>query len=365
MSSTGRIDAVDVHAEGEPSRVLIASHLHVKGATAAERLAYCRAHLEPLRRLLLREPRGYPGMNGVLVLPPTHPEADIGLVVLEQGGFRPMSGSNLICAVTALVETNAIPVSEPVTTVVVDTAVGLVTAQALVRSGKAVEVEFTNVPAYIVELDRVLDVPEYGPVPVDVVFGGQFFVQARADALDVDIVPAAARELTRAGAVLRAAAQEQVHVVHPHNPEINRVELVMITSRSDTPGVDHRNVTVLPNGPVDLNDNTTWSGSLDRSPCGTGTCGRMAALHARGELDLGVPFVHEGILGTTFTGQLVGRTTAGPHPAVVPTIAGRGWITGFGQYVLDENDPFPEGYALPDIWGPAAMTASIGSTVGH
>ncbi|MEV1079656.1 proline racemase family protein [Streptomyces sp. NPDC050211] len=348
------IHAIDVHAEGEPGRVLIGSHLHVRGATMAERLQYCEKHLDELRRLLLREPRGYPALCGALVLPPADPTADFGLVVLEQGGFRPMSGSNLICAVTALVETGAVPVTEPVTELTVDTAVGLVRVRAEVSGGKATRVTFANVPAFAVALDHVLDLPEYGRVPVDIVFGGQFYVQARAADLGVSLEAGAAKQLARAGAVLRTAAQQQIPVSHPLNPGINKISLAMILGPSPTPGASARNTVVLPNGEVDLSDPTTWTGTLDRSPCGTGTSGRMAAVHARGELPLNTPFIHESILGTTFTGRLLSETRIGPYDAVLPTISGRGWITAFSQYVLDETDPFPYGYTLGDLWGEQA-----------
>ncbi|MHA6803761.1 proline racemase family protein [Salinifilum ghardaiensis] len=259
------LHTVDVHAEGEPGRVVIGSHLHVKGATTAERLQYCREHLDALRLRLLREPRGYPGLCGVLVLPPADPAADFGLVVLEQGGFRPMSGSNLICAVTALLETGALPVEEPATELVADTAVGLVRIHAEVARGKVTRVTFRNAPAFAVALGHVLDLPEHGQVPVDIVFGGQFFVQARAADLGVELVPAAAKELTRVGAVLRTAAQQQFPVSHPHHPDLDHVALAMIHGGSPTPGVSGRNTVVLPSGEVDVTDPRTWTGSLDRS----------------------------------------------------------------------------------------------------
>ncbi|TDC95446.1 hypothetical protein E1161_04510 [Saccharopolyspora aridisoli] len=357
---TSRIHAIDVHAEGEPGRVLIGSHLHVVGETMAQRLQYCRENLEPLRRLLLREPRGYPGLCGVLVLPPADPAADFGLVVLEQGGFKPMSGSNLICAVTALVETQALPVHEPFTDLVVDTAVGLVPVRAEISGGKVTRVTVDNVPSFAVAVDHVLELPEYGRVPVDIVFGGQFFVQARAADLDIDLEADAAKQITRAGAVLRAAAQQQFPVEHPENPDIDQVALTMLHGPSPTPGVSGRNAVVLPNGEVDLANPDTWTGSLDRSPCGTGTSGRMAALHARGELVAQVPFVHEGILGTTFTGVVRGTTRIAEHDAVLPSISGRAWITGFSQLVLDDTDPFPQGYVLGDLWGPDAEVELVG-----
>lgn len=353
MGPTQVITAIDVHAEGEPGRVLLGSHLLVKGATMAARLEYCAAHLDDLRLLMLREPRGYPGQCANLVVPPADPAADVGLIVMEQGGFRPMSGSNLICVVTALLETGSLPAVEPVTELTVDTAVGLVRVAAEVSAGKVTRVTFRNVPSFAVALDHVLDLPEYGAVPVDIVFGGQFFVQARAADLGVTLTPDDAKQIARAGAVLRACAQKQFPVAHPLLPGPAEVSLTMLHGPSTTDGVSGRNAVVLPSGEVDLADPGTWTGSLDRSPCGTGTCGRLAALHARGELAVGDPYVHEGILGTTFVGTVLDTTSAGPYPAVLPSISGRGWITGIGQYVLDASDPFPRGYTLGDLWGKA------------
>jgi proline racemase len=260
--------------------------------------------------------------------------------------------------VTALVETQALPVTEPVTELVVDTAVGQVPVRAEVADGKVLRVTFDNVAAFAVALDHLLELPEYGRVPVDIVFGGQFFVQARAADLGVDLDATAGKQITRAGAVLLAAAQQQFPVVHPNNPDINQVSLTMIHGTSPTPGVAGRNAVVLPNGEIDLTDPATWTGALDRSPCGTGTCGRMAALHARGELDVNTPFVHEGILGTTFTGMLRGTTQVADYQAVLPSLSGRGWITGFSQFVLDDSDPFPQGYVLGDLWGQQAQGAA-------
>jgi proline racemase len=355
------IHAVDVHAAGEPGRVLIGRHLHVKGATMAERLQYCREHLDDLRQLLLHEPRGYPALCGVLVLPAVHADSDFGLVVLEQGGFRPMSGSNLICAVTALLETGMLPVTEPVTNLRVDTAVGVVEVRADVADGRVMRVTFDNVPAFAVAIDHPLELPHYGTVPVDIVFGGQFFVQAKAVDLGIELLPSAAKELAKAGAVLRTVAQRTFQVRHPDNPDINKVALTMIHGPSPTVAVSGRNSVILPNGHVDLDDPATWTGTLDRSPCGTGTCARMAALHARGQLALGEEFVHEGLLGTTFTGTLRDVTQVGLHAAVLPSLSGRGWITGFNQYVLDGDDPFPRGYTLGDLWGPQTADALVHS----
>jgi proline racemase len=344
------IGSIDVHAEGEAGRILVGAHLLVRGTTWTERMRWCERQLDWLRRLVLHEPRGHPSMCAVLVLPPLDPGADVGIIVLEQGGFRPMSGSNTICAITALLETGSLPVNEPDTVVRVDTAVGPVEATARVKGGRVRWVRVRNVPSFALALDQKIAVPEYGAIAADIAFGGQIYVQARAADLGVKLGPEYAPAITRAGAALLAAAREQVPVMHPEQPHVSQISLAMLHGPADTPGISGRNSVVMPNGQVTLDDPASWRGTLDRSPCGTGTCARMAALHARGELGLGVPFVHQGVLGTTFHGMLHERTTVGGQDAVVPSIQGRAWITGYVQHVLQPDDPFPTGLTVGDIW---------------
>jgi proline racemase len=347
------LTTVEVHAEGEPGRIVLdAGHL-VEGDTMVERLAYCRAHLDWLRALLLHEPRGYPALCAVLVLPPVTAGADFGIVVLEQGGFTPMSGSNTMCAVAGVVAAGLLAPSGPVLDVAIDTAAGLVRARAEIRDGRVVAVTVANVPAYVVALDLPLEVPELGTVGVDVVFGGQFFVQAAAADCGLDLEPARARELVRAGALLRIAARRQVDVRHPLTPGIAGVSLVMLHSGPLVAGEPARNAVVLTSDPLDPGRPETWTGILDRSPCGTGTCARMAALHARGQLAIGEEFTHESILGSQFTGRLTAEVDIGGLPGVSPVVTGRTWVTGHARWTLDPDDPYPRGYTLPDIWPPS------------
>jgi proline racemase len=351
LPSTG-LTTVEVHAEGEPGRVVVDAGSLVQGDTMAERLAYCREHLQSLRTLLLHEPRGYPALCAVLILPPVTPGADFGIVVVEQGGFTPMSGSNTMCAVAGAVAAGLLTPDGPTLDVTIDTAVGVVTARAEICDRRVVAVTVTNVPSYVVALDHPLDVPGVGTVPVDVVFGGQFFVQAAAADCGLALTPDRARDLVRMGALLRIAAREQVDVQHPLNPGICEVSLVMLHSGPRHPGMAARNTVVLTQDPLLRDRPETWTGFLDRSPCGTGTCGRMAALHARGDLGLGEDFVHHSILGTRFVGRLTGTTTVAGEPAVVPTITGRTWVTGHARWVVEGDDPYPAGYTLPDLWPP-------------
>lgn len=354
MTTDVLLDTIEVHAEGESGRIILDAGRFVRGETMAERLAYCRSELDGLRRLLLREPRGYPGLCAVFILPPSNPGSDFGIVVLEQGGFTPMSGSNTMCAVTALLESGLIAMSAPKTEVRIDTAIGTVQAIAEVRGNKVASVTVINVPAFVVELDASLDVPGLGRIPVDIVFGGQFFAQVKAADCEIDLDPNNGRELARIGVMIKIAANEQYSVQHPQNPDVSGVNLVMLHSGDRKPGEQARNTVVLSNGPLDAADPTTWTGALDRSPCGTGTSARMAALHARGQLEIGEVFSHQSIIGSEFLGTLTGTTEIGGYRAVLPTITGRAWVTGRASWTLDPTDPFPTGYTVGDIWAPQA-----------
>jgi proline racemase len=355
---TLRFTSIEAHAEGEPGRVIVDVDDLVPGATIVERFDYASSHLHEFRRLVLHEPRGYPGLCAVLALTPTDPRADVAIIVMEQGAFTPMSGSNTICTVTALLETGRIPMVEPVTTVTLETAVGLVSVEATCDDGKVTGITISNVPAFAVHLGVPLTLPpdpRVDPpgapltVPVDIAFGGQFFVLARAEDLGVGLEPTDVARLISLGARLKLAVNQQYTVRHPLNPDIDTVNLVMITGPSPRPGIDGQNAMVMATDQLS-DDPATWTGALDRSPCGTGTCARMACMHARGELGLDQPFVHMGMLGTTFTGRLVGESIVGEYAAVLPTITGRGWVTGQSEWVLDDTDPFPEGYTIGDIW---------------
>lgn len=351
MQFARMITAVDAHACGEPGRVIVGGVLDVPGKTMFEKKTYLEKRADDLRKLMLREPRGYPASNCNLILPPTHPEADAGFVIMEQVEYPPMSGTNAICVVTVLLETGMIPVRGRTMKLKLDTPAGLVEAEAEIDGGKVVRVTFENVPAFATHLDTPIEVRGIGTVKVDVAYGGMFYVIADAEQLGLRLVPDEAREIVRVGEMIKASAQEQLPAAHPNNPAISGITIAQLSAPSPTTGVQRKNAVIVSTGKLDWSRPASWTGALDRSPCGTGTCAKMAALHAKGQLSLQQDFVHEGILGTLFTGRLIRETRVGPHRAVVPTISGRAWITGFSQYVLDADDPFPTGFTVGDIWG--------------
>jgi proline racemase len=351
MRLGNKITAVDAHAGGEPGRVIIDGVFDIPGDTMFQKKAHLEIRGDHLRKLMLREPRGYPALCCNVILPPTHPDADAGFVIMEQTEYPAMSGSNLICVATVLIETGMVPAREPVTELKLEAPAGLVPVRVDVAGGKVTSVTFENVPAFAVQLDATIEVPHVGRATVDVAYGGMFYVIADAEQFGLRLVPEEGREIARLGRVLQAAAAEQVPAVHPENPAIAGVSISQLSGPPAHPRAARKNAVVVATGALDWDRPDTWTGALDRSPCGTGTCAKMAALYARGELGLGQDFLHEGVLGTVWTGRLLREAEVGSHRAVVPTITGRAWITGYHDYVVDGADPFPEGFTVGDIWG--------------
>lgn len=350
MRLSSMIHAVDLHACGEPGRVIVGGVGDIPGASMFAKMQYLARHMDGLRKRMLREPRGYPAANCNLVLPPTHPDAQAGFVIMEQVEYPPMSGTNTICVTTALLETGMVPMREPVTELTLEAPAGLIRVRAECRDGKVERVSFRNVPAFAVHLDKTIEVPTLGRVRVDVAWGGMFYVIADAEPFGLRLTPDEGREITRIGELIKAATHEQLPVEHPENPDIRNVTIAQLSGPPHDPTHDRRNAVIVSTGTLDWNRPSTWTGALDRSPCGTGTCAKMATLYARGQLELGRPFRHEGPLGTVFTGTLLEEAQVGPYAAVVPELSGTAWITGFAQYVLDLQDPFPEGFTIGDIW---------------
>jgi proline racemase len=351
MRFSSLVTAVDAHACGEPGRVITGGVLDPPGATMFEKMAWLREHRDDIRKRMLREPRGYPAMCCNVILPPTIPGADAGFVIMEPVEYPAMSGTNTICVATVLIETGMVRVTEPVTHLRLEAPAGLIEVEAEVRDGKCRTVKFRNVPAFATHLDARVEVRGIGTVMVDVAWGGMFYVIADAAPLGLRLAADEARDIVRVAEMIKASAREQLPVTHPENPGIAGISIAQLSGEPMRPGSHRRNTVVVSTGELDWSRPASWTGVLDRSPCGTGTCAKMAALHAKGQLPLGQDFVHEGILGTTFTGRLVEETQMGPYRAVVPTLSGSAWITGFAQYVVDPTDPFPDGFTVGDIWG--------------
>jgi proline racemase len=240
--------------------------------------------------------------------------------------------------------------TEPVTDLTLESPAGLIRVTADCLDGKVLGVTFRNVPAFATHLDTAVEVPHLGTVTVDVAYGGMFYVIAEAEPFGLRLTPDEGADIVRISEMIKAAAADQLPVVHPEQPGFAGITIAQLSGPPHDPGNDARNVVTVSTGVLDWARPATWTGAIDRSPCGTGTSARMAVLHARGELRVGDTFRHEGILGTVFTGRVLEETTVGAYGAIVPSITGQAWITGFASYVVDPTDPFPDGFTVGDIW---------------
>ena len=331
MQSKLMFTAVDSHTEGMPTRVITGGVGVIPGTTMNDKRLYFMEHLDHIRLFLMNEPRGHAAMSGAILQAPTREDADWGVVFIEVSGCLPMCGHGTIGVATVLVETGMVEVMEPVTTIRLDTPAGLVIARVAVSDGHADSVTFENVPSYSVRLDATVEVPGYGTVPYSLAFGGNFYAMVDLDAVGLQFDRDNQQEILAAGLAIMDAINT---TDPPRHPEID--------------GVDHcHHVEFIAPGSTAQHSRhamAIYPGWFDRSPCGTGTSARMAELWARGELALDQDFVNESFIGSRFTGRLVRETTVAGIAAVVPTITGRAWVTGIGQYLLDPADPFPTGF---------------------
>ena len=331
MRASRVFSAVDSHTEGMPTRVVTGGLGVIPGATMNERRLHFIEHLDHIRRLLVNEPRGHSAMSGAILQPPTRPDADFGVLYIEVSGCLPMCGHGTIGVATVLVETGMVEVVEPVTTIRLDTPAGLVVAEVAVTDGHADSVTLRNVPSYCDRLDATVEVPGLGPVRYSLAFGGNFYAMVELDDLGLPFDRAHKDEILKAGLAIMDAINTTAPPKHPEIDGVDHCHHVEFIAPGSDAALSRHAMAIHP-------------GWFDRSPCGTGTSARMAELHARGELALGTDFVNESFIGSRFTGRLVGETTVGGHAAVLPTITGRAWVTGIGQYLLDPTDPYPAGF---------------------
>lgn len=339
MRSAKVIHVVSCHAEGEVGDVIVGGVAPPPGQTLWEQRNFIASD-QTLRNFVLNEPRGGVFRHVNLLVPPKNPHADMGFIIMEPEDTPPMSGSNSICVATVLLDTGIVAMQEPETHLVLEAPGGLVEVTAECRNGKAERIRVTNVPSFADRLDASLEVSGLGTLTVDTAYGGDSFVIADAASLGFAVRPDEARELAEIGAKITAAANEQLGFSHPENPEWDHIsfcQLALPLQRKQDMLVGRNTVVIKP-------------AKLDRSPTGTGCSARMAVLHARGLMKIGDRFTGVSILGSRFSCRITKETSVGGRPAIIPEIAGRGWVTGTHQLMLDPEDPWPEGYRLADTW---------------
>lgn len=340
MRSVKTIHIISAHAEGEVGDVIVGGVLPPPGETLWDQRSFI-ARDQTLRNFVLNEPRGGVFRHVNLLVPPKHPEADAAFIIMEPEDTPPMSGSNSICVATVLLDSGMIPMQEPVTHLTLEAPGGLVRVRADCRNGTAERIYVQNLHSFADRIAASLEVPGLGHLTVDTAYGGDSFVVVDATQLGFDIVESEARELARVGVAITNAANEQLRFRHPENPDWTHISFCAFcgpVEKTETGLRGKSSVAIQP-------------GKIDRSPTGTAVSARMALMAAKGELAVGQTFEAVSIIGSRFTGKILDTATVGSHPAIIPEISGRGWITGTHQHMLDPSDPWPGGYKLSDTWG--------------
>ena len=295
---------------------------------------------ETLRNFVLNEPRGGVFRHVNLLVPPKHPDAQMGFIIMEPADTPPMSGSNSICVATVLLDAGILAMTEPVTELVLEAPGGIVKVHAQCANGKAEKITVQNLPSFAAELGVQLSVPGLGDIPVDTAFGGDSFVIVDAQSLGFELIALEANELATLGVKITNAANEQLNFSHPTNPEWTHFSFCLFAGPLRRNGDELRARAAVAIRP----------GKIDRSPTGTAASARMAVLHATGQMKVGETFIAESIIDSEFTGRIAAVTTINEKSAIVPEITGRAWVTGTHQHMLDPDDPWPDGYRVNDTW---------------
>lgn len=339
MRSTRWIQVVGCHAEGEVGDVIVGGVAPPPGDTIWDQRNFIEQD-DQLRRFVLNEPRGGVFRHVNLLVPPKHPEADVGWIIMEPADTPPMSGSNSICVATVVLETGILPMQEPETRLLMEAPGGLVRVRARCRDGKAERITITNVPSFVDRLAAPLEVPGIGTLTVDTAYGGDSFVIVDAQRLGFEIRPDEAADLVTTGMKITAAANEQLGFQHPVHAGWDHLSFCQFAGPLEKQGAEL----------VGANAVCIRPGKIDRSPTGTGCSARMAVLHAQGRMAAGDRYRARSIIGSEFECGIESLTSLGDTQAIVPTISGRAWITDTRQLMLDPDDPWPEGYRIADTW---------------
>lgn len=328
------IFTVDTHTMGEPTRIVLAGMGRIAGKTMSEKRDYCSRHYDHYRTILMHEPRGHRDMLGAILTEPVAEEAEFGVIFMDSGGYLNMCVHGTIGIITAALEIGIIDVENTANPILIDTPAGIVKTTVNMLKNEVTEVSVTGIPSFMLYDAVDIKLPGSGSIPIDIAFGGSFFAIVESRLLGLAVVQENLPKLVDVGMRIKTIINDSIKVNHPTLDHIQSVDLVEITEESADTASNARNIVVFGNG------------QFDRSPCGTGTCAKMATLYAKNRLKLGQWFINESIIGTTFKGRLIEETSIGALRGVVPEITGCAYITGIQHFIVHPNDILGRGFLV-------------------
>lgn len=329
------IQTVEMHTGGEPLRIITDGVPLPEGRTLLEKRAYLRDHADQFRRFLMLEPRGHKDMYGALLVPPDHPDADLAVIFMHNEGYSTMCGHAIIALGRYALDYGLIVKEVEETAVNIQCPCGLVRAYVETENGVTGSVRFESVPAFAYRLNQFVETREYGPVELDIAYGGAFYAVLDAATLGLDVRTSRTRELVTAATHISGAVKAQIPITHPEEEDLGYLYGTILTD-GDTgqDGSPSANVCVFADEQV------------DRSPTGSGVTARMALAAARKEIKSGETCQFESVTGAIFSGKIVSETNVGSLNAVTVEVAGHAHYSGTAEFTYEEDDPLAGGFLL-------------------
>ncbi|GHE45735.1 hydroxyproline-2-epimerase [Sphingobacterium griseoflavum] len=298
-----------------------------------ERRLHFMEEYDWIRKGLMFEPRGHDMMSGSMLYPPVDAENDVAVLYIETSGCLPMCGHGTIGTVTIAIEEGLVIPKVP-GKLRLETPAGLVLIDYKQVGEKVETVKLTNVRSFLHSADLVIDCPDLGEIRVDVAYGGNFYGIIDPQANFDDISAFTASQLIHYGKIIRRLLNEKYEFIHPEDVNIHGLSHIQWTGKPVKENSSGRNAVLV------------GENALDRSPCGTGTSARMAQWYAKGKLKPGEAFIHESYIGSQFTGKIEDTVTVAGKPAIIPSVEGWARITGYNTIIIDDNDPYKEGFQV-------------------
>jgi trans-L-3-hydroxyproline dehydratase len=326
------LSTVEMHTGGEPTRIVVDGWPRLESGTLIGKRREAGERFDRLRRGLMLEPRGHEGMYGALLVEPDHPEADLAVLFMHNQGFSTMCGHATIAVARWAVDSGRVPRRTPETTVRLQCPCGLVTARVAADGS----VRFHSVPAFAHAIDRIAPTRTWGPLSVDVAYGGAFYAILPADAIGLDLARSGLRAVADAGAEISRAVASAIAIDHPAEPELGYLYGTILTDGgAGAGGVPSRNVCVFAGR------------QIDRSPTGSGGTARMALALARGAVRPGEEHLFESCTGAVFSGRIVREAArVGGRKACIVEVGGRAHYTGEARFRFEPDDPLADGFSL-------------------
>ncbi|WP_216637078.1 4-hydroxyproline epimerase [Sphingomonas sp. gentR] len=324
---------IDGHTAGNPVRLVAGGAPLLRGSSMAERRLDFLERFDWVRTGLCFEPRGHDMMSGGFLYPPCEPDSDAAILFIETSGCLPMCGHGTIGMITFGLENGLITPREP-GKLKVEVPAGTIHIEYEKEGAKVTAVRIRNVPAYLAAEGIQIDVPGFGPLTLDVAYGGNYYAIIEPQGAYTGLDDLGASKLVELSRTIRELVREKFEPVHPLEPSIRGVSHVLWADKPSAEDADGRNAVFY------------GERAIDRSPCGTGTSARLAHLAAKGRLKVGDRFVHESYIRSRFIGRVEEATELGGQAAIVPSIQGSAVSTGYNTIWIDREDPFWAGFTV-------------------